>query len=478
MTMPARDQSAEGAPAARPFAFWYGSAPMSYIRSVAGPDKVFVRGEGCWLVDRGGGRFLDGRSGIGNMVLGYSRPDIAEAMYRQALELPFVPTLRYDRPAAVTIAYADALADVAPAGLNRIRFTHTGSSAVESALLMARRYHVNLGRTGRHHVIGLVGGYHGSTLMTMAAGGEAILRDGFEPMPGGFHHVPPPDAAQCPGCQAGAGPDPEDQAAPCAAGLIGQAAAIGPDQVACVIVEPVAGLSGIPLPGHFLRAVQRYCAEHDILLIFDEVFSGLGRMGPVFAAGFSGVRPDIMCLSKTLTAGYSPLGAVLATDAVYQTFDQPGRYFAHGSSTDAHPVSCAAGLATLAALFGEGALGQGARLGDRVCAALSRELKDCELVAGVRSTGPYIAVDVRAPAGAEGDFRALMNIRRHLAAQCEDHGVLIDFTPYTMVIVPPYVMPDEDADLLVDRVATVFGKFRPQDVDPARLRPPSASGRR
>lgn len=446
--------------AERPFAFWYGSAPMSYIRRVAGPDEAFVRGEGCWLIDRGGRRFLDGRSGIGNMILGYSRQDIAEAMYRQALELPFVPTLRYDRPAAVTVDYASALAGVAPAGLTRVRFTHTGSSAAESALLMARRYHRNLGRADRTQVIGLIGGYHGSTLMTMAAGGEAILRDAFEPMPGGFHHVPPPDAAGSAG------------------ELIETAQAIGPDRVACVIVEPVAGLSGIPLPARFLQAVRAFCDQHDILLIFDEVFSGLGRMGPAFAAEFSGVCPDIMCLSKALTAGYSPLGAVLATDKVYETFDQPGRYFAHGSSTDAHPVSCAAGLATLTALFDEGALDQGRKLGERLRAALAAELADCEHVAGVRSTGPYIAIDTRAPDGLEGDFRAVMNIRRHLAARCEERGVLIDFTPYTMVIVPAYVFPDEDADLLVDRVSAVFREFRPEDVDPARLRPPSASGRR
>jgi adenosylmethionine-8-amino-7-oxononanoate aminotransferase len=456
---------------------------MSYIRGVAGPGEAFVRGEGCVLIDRDGRRFLDGRSGIGNMVLGYSRHDIAEAMYRQALELPFVPTVRYDRPAAVTVEYADALAAVAPDRLTRVRFTHTGSSAAESALLMARRYHINLERANRTQVIGLIGGYHGSTLMTMAAGGEAILRDGFQPMPSGFHHVPLPDPALCAGCQPEAGQaertEPSQAAgAGCADELIARVTAIGPETVACVIVEPVIGLSGTPLPAHYLRRVREYCDEHDILLIFDEVFTGLGRMGPTFAAELSGVTPDIMCLSKALTAGYSPLGAVLATDQVYETFDQPGRYFAHGSSTDAHPVSCAAGLATLRAMFEEGALAQGRRMGDRLCAALARELKDCDLVARVRSTGPYIAIDVRPPDTVAGDFRAQVNVKRHLVARCEERGVLIDYTPYTVVLVPAYILPDEEADQLVEVVAAVFREFRLEDVDPARLRPPSASGRR
>ncbi len=471
------------------FPFWFGSAPMSYVLGRAGPDEMFVRGEGCWLIDRTGRRFLDGRSGIGNMVLGYDRADIAGAMHKQALALPFVCTLRYERPAPVQAEYAAALVDLAPRNLTRVRFTHTGSSAVESAMLMARRYHANLGQPDRTNIVALADGFHGSTLMTMAAGGQLMLHEAFAPMPPGFHRVPLPDRSACTHCQddaadavvpangvgrAGNGAVGARASSACAADLVDKVLELDSDQVAAVIVEPITGLSGIPLPGHYLRTVREFCTRNGILLIFDEVFSGLGRMGRTFAAEISGVCPDIMCLSKALTAGYAPLGAVLATDQVYRAFDEPGPYFAHGSSTDGHLVACAAGLATLQALTTEGGIRQGAEMGDRVGAALTTDLKDCQLVTGVRHYGPYIAIDT----GAGADLRARMTIRRHVQAQCERRGVLIDYTPYAVLLVPPYVLPAAEAELLVETVGTVFNEFREEDVDPARLRPPSLSGRR
>lgn len=436
---------------------------MSYILGTAGPQEMFVRGEGCWLIDRGGRRYLDARSGIGNMILGYGRRDIAEAMYRQALELPFVCTLRYERPAPITVDYAKALIAAAPEGLTRVRFTHTGSSATEAALLMARRYHKNQGHSARAHVVGLVGGYHGSTLMTMAAGGERMLHEAFAPMPDGFHHVAPPPRST------------DDKvAASSAENLFAKIQELGPDHVSAVILEPIAGLSGTPLPRAYLQQVREFCAKHEILLIFDEVFSGLGRMGPLFAAEISGVCPDILCLSKTLAAGYAPLGAVLATDRVYDAFDQLGRHFAHGSSTDAHPVSCAAAFATLRAVTAEGALERGNRMGARLAERLAAELKGSPLVSGVRANGSYVAIDT----DTSRDFMTMMNIKRHLQAECERRGVLIDYTPYIVLIVPPYVLPDPDADRLIETISSVVRHFKEEDVDPSRLRPPSASGRR
>lgn len=450
-------------------AFWHGSAPMSYVLGVAGPDELFVRADGCWLTDAAGRRFLDARSGIANMILGYDRHDIAEAMYRQALELPFVCTLRYDRPASVTVDYANALAAVAPDGLRRVRFTHTGSSAVEAALLMARRYHRNLGRSERLYVVGLGDSYHGSTLMTMAASGQPMLHEGYGPMPSGFCHVAPPDMRECGRCSGN-----EDSHPSCADVIIEEITELGPDRVAALVLEPVHGLSGVPLPAHLLREIRTFCDRHDILVIFDEVFSGLGRMGPMFAAELSGVSPDILCLSKTLTAGYAPLGAVLATDRIYDTFNQTGRYFAHGSSTDAHPIACAAGLVTLRALTVEGVLEQANRMGRRLAEGLDRELSGCPFVRRVRVIGSYIGIDVDCP----DEFMAMMNMKRHLQSRCETAGVLIDYTPYTVMLVPAYTMPDEDVDTVVERVATVLHDFRPEDVDPSTLRPPAASGRR
>ena len=179
--------------------------------------------------------------------------------------------------------------------------------------------------------------------------------------------------------------------------MITELDAIGASRVAAVLLEPVAGLSGIRLPDHYLRELREYRDRHGILVIFDEVFSGMGRMGPMFAAEFSGVSPDLLCLSKALIAGYAPLSAVLATDAVYQAFDAPMAYFAAASSTDAHPISCAAGAQTLRALTEGSELEQGVAVGQRLGSLLTAELASQPLVEQIRVIGPYVAIDVKTP---------------------------------------------------------------------------------
>lgn len=450
-------------------AFWHGSAPMRYILGTTGPQDMWSRGEGPWLVDATGRWFLDGRSGVGNMMLGYSRADIAEAMHRQATELPFVCSMRYERPAAVTVEYAESLVAVVPPSLTRVRFTHTGSSAVESALLMARLYHRLLGRRDRRMLVSFRGSFHGSTLMAMAVSGQPILHRFFGPMPEGFSSVPPPDPSACPACS-----DEPGGEARCATELSSAIARIGPERVAALIVEPVRGLSGAVLPEHCLRGVRAFCSEHDILLIFDEVFSGFGRMGPMFAAQLSGTDPDIMCVSKGMTAGYAPLGGVLVADFIYQAFDGASGYFAHGSSTDAHPVACAAGLATLRAFAAEDVLDRGRAMGTRLRSAVGERLAGSPLVSGVRAVGAYVAVDLLGPDGRP----APMSMKRHIEAECRRRGVLVDYTPETLMLVPPLTLGDDDGDLLAETLAAAVWDYRAGDVDAGALRPPTLRGHR
>jgi adenosylmethionine-8-amino-7-oxononanoate aminotransferase len=449
-------------------AFWHGSAPMRYILGTTGPGDVWSRGFGPWLVDVSGRWFLDGRSGVGNMMLGYGRHDIADAMHRQAIDLPFVCTMRYERPAAVTVEYAQALVTVAPPSLRRVRFTHTGSSAVEAALLMARSYHRQLGHRDRKVLVSFRGSFHGSTLMAMAVSGQPILHRYFGPMPEGFAFIPPPDPTACPACSG------RLDAESCAASFALAIERIGPERIAAVILEPVRGLSGTVLPHHYLRAVRRLCSEQDILLIFDEVFSGFGRMGPMFAAELSGTEPDIMCLSKGMTAGYAPLGGVLVADRVYQAFDGPQAYFAHGSSTDAHPVACAAGLATLRAFAAEGVLDQGQAMGARLRSAVAERLAACPLVSGVRAVGAYVAVDLVGPDGRP----APMAMKRHIEADCRRRGVLVDYTPETLMLVPPLTLGAEDGGLLAETLAAALWEFREGDLDSVAPRPPTLRGHR
>jgi adenosylmethionine-8-amino-7-oxononanoate aminotransferase len=449
---------------------WHGFAPMSFVIGEAGPDEMWVRGDDSWLVDAGGRRYLDARSGVGNMALGYGRRDIAEAMARQAVELPFVCTMRWERAVPSAVDCARALVDAAPAGLTRARFTHTGSAAVESAVLMARTYQRNLGRRRKRTVVALDGSYHGSTMVAMAVSGQNILHRFFGPMPEGFAHVPPPATGDCPRCRG-------DESAPatCVDDLHRAFDRLDPSRVAAFVVEPVKGISGVPLPTHYLRALRELCTRHDVLLVFDEVFSGFGRMGTLFAAELSGVVPDIMCLAKAITAGYAALGAVVVADHVYDAFNLPSAPpFAHASSTDAHPVACAAALATLEAFVADDVVARGSRMGERLRAALAARLDGSSRVRAIRALGAYVGVDLLDDAGRP----APMAMKRHLEATCREHGVLIDYTPDTVMLIPPLTTPDADADLLAAVLAEVVLDYRDEDVDAGALRPASLRGHR
>lgn len=450
--------------------FWHGSAPMSYILNEAGPADMWVRGEGAWLIDASGRRYLDGRSGVGNMLLGYGRRDIAEAMFRQATELPFVCTMRRERSTPIAFEYAEALAAAAPPGLTRVRFAHTGSSAVESAILMARSYQRNLGRTDKDVVVGLRGAYHGTTMTTMAVSGLPVLHLHFRPMPAGFKHIPAPRSADCPLCQGV-----ESNEATCADRLIAALESHGMERMAAVVVEPVNAVSGVPRPDHYLRALRDLCSRQGILLIFDEVFTGFGRMGKMFASELSGVLPDIMCLAKGITAGYAPLGAVVTTDEVYDVFNaSESAYFAHASSTDGHPVSCAAGLATLKAFLQEDIVARGAEMGERLRGGIAHRLAESPLLAHVRAIGAYIAVDLV-------DFdgrKASMLTKRYLDQACEERGILIDYTPETVMIIPPLILTADEADLFAGRFAETVLSMKTDDVSRSSVRPGTLRGHR
>lgn len=454
---------------------------MGFVLGQAGPDDMWVRGEGSWLVDAQGNRCLDARSGIGNMNLGYSREDIAQAMYQQARELPFVCTMRWEQAVPVAVDYARALVDAAPAGITRVRFTHTGSAAVESAVLMARGYQRNVGRRKKRTVVALDGSFHGSTLTAMATGGQRILHRFFGPMPEGFAHVPLPDMASCPRCRDEASTDKtgtnraSTAEATCGSGVLAALRELDPDQLAAVFVEPVKGVSGVPLPDHFLRELREFCTAHGILLVFDEVFTAFGRTGAMFAAELSGVTPDVMCFAKAITAGYAALGAVAVTDEVYGAFDiSSTSAFSHASSTDAHPVACAAALAALRVYQEEDVVAQGRAMGARLAHALSEALSGSPRLGAVRQLGAYVGLDLL---DAEGR-PAGMPMKRHLEARCRRAGLLIDYTPDTVMLIPPLTTPPQDVDFLAATLAEVVLAFRESDIDESTLRPATLRGHR
>lgn len=430
------------------YPLWHGSMRMSELVTLGGPSKLLVAGEGAWVTDAAGRRLLDARAGISNMTLGYGRGDIVEAMTRQASQLPFACSLRYERLAPVTLDYARALVDVAPEGLTRVRFTHTGSSAIESALLIARLFNRNRGAPSKHWIVGLEDSYHGTSLMTMAASGEPILHELFGPMPQGFAHAPKPRFDHCPGC--GAESSPQEA---CIAPLQSLLAQLGPDKVAAVIVEPVMGNEIYPLTRHFLSSLRSLCDDLDILLIFDEVVTGFGRVGTMFAADHFGVTPDLLCVAKAMTAGYATMGAVLASEKVFRGFDLPGRpHLPHGSSTDGHPVACAAGLAVLEAYRRDDVLESARTTSARLRDGLSIALGDLPTVRNLRGLGAFMAFDIVEPDGG----RARLERMRSFELECDRRGVLVGYAGDKVFLAPPLSLTADEVDLICETVASAL----------------------
>jgi adenosylmethionine-8-amino-7-oxononanoate aminotransferase len=420
------------------YPLWHGTLPTSAILEQSGSKDFWVRGEGSWLIDASGNRALDARAGVGNMMLGYGRNDVVEAMCRQAHELPYVCMVRWELAAPVVVELAQALTAIAPPGLSRVRFCHTGGAAVESAILMARSYHRNQGRRDKRLIVGLRDSYHGSPMAAMAASGQRIMHWLFGPMPDGFCHLP----------------EPTDESG---TELAAQLDALGPERIAAMILEPVKGRNGQPLPAAYIRAAREYCTKNDILLIFDEAFTGFGRMGEMFAADISGVSPDVMCLAKGITAGYAALGAVLATDRIYQAFDTGSTVFAHASTTDGHPVACAAALAAIRAYTSEDLVAGGRALGRLLCDRLNDLLDKAPTFGGVRAVGAYVAIDL-----VDDDGSPLsMQDRRHLETACRRQGVLVHYTPDTVVLMPPLTMTAQEAEFAAQRFASVVAGLRP-----------------
>ena len=302
---------------------------------------IIASGEGCYVTDAIGKRYLDALSGLFTVQVGHGRPELAAAAARQAETLEYFPIWTYAHPPAIELAAR--LADLAPGDLNRVFFTTGGSEAVESAWKLARQYFRAIGQEKRYKVISREVAYHGTTLGALAITGVPALREPFEPLPAGVVHVPNTNRYRHP--LAG------DESAFLDAVTRPIEEAIeseGPDTVAAVYLEPVQNAGGciVPPSGYFAR-VREICDRHGVLLVSDEVICAFGRLGDWFGAQTFDYQPDMITVAKGLTSGYSPLGGVLCSDRLAEPFLEPRASFLHGITFGGHPVSCAVAMANL-----------------------------------------------------------------------------------------------------------------------------------
>jgi adenosylmethionine-8-amino-7-oxononanoate aminotransferase len=293
---------------------------------------IVVRGEGCYVYDEHGNRYLDGLSALFCVNAGHGRSQLAEAAARQMEELDFYTLWSYAHPRAIELAAR--IASLAPGDLNRVFFTSGGSEAVESALKLARNYHRVRGNGQKHKTIAREIAYHGTSLGALSATGITDLRAQFEPLAPGGCHVPNTNVYRWP----------EDREPLWAADAIEERIVFeGPETVAAVILEPVQNAGGcfVPPDGYFQR-VREICDRHDVLLISDEVICAWGRLGHWFGCERFGYQPDIVTVAKGLTSAYAPMGALIASDRVAEPFMEGDASFAHGFTFAGHPVAAAA----------------------------------------------------------------------------------------------------------------------------------------
>lgn len=352
---------------------------------------VIVKGQGHHIFDTNGNRYIDGLSGLFVVNAGHGRTRLADVAARQAEELAFFPLWSYAHPSAIELA--DTLADYAPGDLNKVFFTTGGGEAVESAFKLAKQYWKLKGKPLKHKVISRFVSYHGSTQGALSITGIPQMKAMFEPLtPGGFR-VPNTNyyRAEEMGFPGGS----EEEFGIWAANRIEEMIRFeGPDTVAAVFLEPVQNAGGCfpPPPGYFAR-VREICDRYDVLLVSDEVICAFGRIGEMFACNAFDYVPDMITCAKGMTSGYSPIGAMIASDRLFEPFTDGTTTFAHGYTFGGHPVAAAVALENLK-IFEEEGLNENVRENSPVFRRTLEKLLDLPIVGDVRGAGYFFALEL------------------------------------------------------------------------------------
>jgi acetylornithine/N-succinyldiaminopimelate aminotransferase len=382
-----------------------------YQRALMGtygtPRRVLVRGDGCYVWDEDGRRYLDLLGGLAVNVLGHGHPALVSAVTEQLQTLGQVSNFFATPP---QIALAERLLEVSHAGAGRVFFVNSGTEALEAAFKIARR-------TGRPKIVAAEGGFHGRTMGSLALTGKPAIREPFEPLPGGVMHVPYGDAA-----------------------ALGEAV---DSETAAVVLEPIQGEAGVLVPPDgYLTAAREITSRHGTLLVLDEVQTGVGRTGDWFAYQHENVRPDVVTVAKGLAGGF-PIGACLGFGAAADLLG-PG---SHGSTFGGNPVAAAAALAVLNTVEREGLLDNVGKVGEQIRSGA--EAHGHPLVAGVRGRGLLLAIELTAPVSAQAAAAAL------------DAGFIVNpVSADALRLAPPLVLSGDEAEAFVDALPSILATIR------------------
>jgi adenosylmethionine-8-amino-7-oxononanoate aminotransferase len=429
-------------------------------RSLRQSYPTAVRGDGVYLFDRAGNRYLDASSGAAVSCLGHSHPSVLAAMRAQLNSLEYAHTSFFTTDAAEMLG--DELIAHAPGDMSHVYFVSGGSEGIEAALKMARQYFVEKGEPNRRHFIARWQSYHGNTLGALAIGGNVWRRGMFAPLLAPSHHIAP--------CYAYRGQQPGETAVEygrrMADELAAKIIALGPENVIAFVAETVVGatLGAVePAPGYFKR-IREICDQHGILLILDEVMCGMGRCGTLHAIEAEGVAPDLMVLAKGLGGGYAPIGALLASAGVMAAFDRGSGAFMHGHTYMGHPLACAAALAVQRTVREQNLLANVRTEGARLKSRLAIRLGDHPHVGDIRGRGLFCGIELVADRATKAAFNPALRLYSRIKNEAMQRGLLIYPMGGTVdgrsgdhiLIAPPFIIDERHVDEIVDKVAVAI----------------------
>jgi adenosylmethionine-8-amino-7-oxononanoate aminotransferase len=368
---------------------WMSFTRHSHYYDGSGHVPIIVRGEGAYIYDDQGKRYLDGLAGLFTNQIGHGRTEIGDAMAKQAGELAFFPTWSYAHPRAIELA--ERLANYAPGDLNRVFFTTGGGEAVETAWKLAKQFFKITGQPTKHKVISRNIAYHGTPQGALAITGIPAAKTAFEPLVPGAVKVPNTNFYRAPEQYR----HDEKAFGRWAADRIAEAIEFeGPESVAAVFLEPVQNSGGcFPPPPGYLERVREICDEYDVIMVADETICAFGRIGDIFAMNRFGVTPDIITCAKGLTSGYAPMGAMIASDRLFEPFKHDKNTFLHGFTWGGHPVSAAAALANLDIFEREG-ITQHVRDNESAFRQTLDRLGDLPIVGDIRGAGYFYGIEL------------------------------------------------------------------------------------
>ncbi|GIW87810.1 MAG: aspartate aminotransferase family protein [Isosphaeraceae bacterium] len=405
---------------------------------------IMARADGVHYWDVQGKRYLDALSGIYVASVGHNNRRVIEEIRRQLDRLHFSPPMHGTNPVAVQLA--NLLAELTPGDLAVTKFQTGGSEVTEAAIKLARQYHRLMGHPGKYKVIGRYLSWHGSTLGALSASGLKGRKTVNEPMAPGFLHVFPPSCYRCPFGKA------YPECGVTCATIVEQVIELeDPETVAALIVEPIGHTGGvIDPPEEYLPILRSICDRHNVLLIFDEIITGMGRTGRMFAAETFGVVPDVLCVAKGMSGGYAPLSAMICRRRIADAFwgpiaENPG--FVEGHTFEGNPISCAAGIAVLREIVERDLCGNARRQGERLRAGLEDLAAKYGVIGDVRGKGLFQGIEFvsdRATKAAMPDAFGVKVGRRAL-----ENGLLCRFDPHWIALGPPLITTSEQIDEIV-----------------------------